>query len=242
MKLHRRNLLTGTALFLLGGFPARADLIKGYLPWTPNAGTPPEPVRPGPWRFFTAQEGRAMEAMADRFIPPDPQTPGGKDVGCAVFVDRQLAGPYGQQDGDYVSPPFMKGTRQQGAQSEGGPARTIRDGLAALDGYCAAQFGGKVFADLSDDQKDEVLSGIETDKVKLDRADGKAFFAEALKLVQQGFFADPLYGGNRNMAAWKMIGFPGARYNYLDWIDRHNETFPLPPVSIVGRAEWLPDH
>ena len=50
--------------------------------------------------------------------------------------------------------------------------------------------------------------------------------------MQTGFFADPIYGGNRDMVAWKMIGFPGARYNYLDWIDRHNERFPLPPVSI----------
>jgi len=242
MPLHRRDLLTGTALFLLSGFPARADLIKGYLPWLPNAGTPPEPVRPGPWRFFTAPEGRAMEAIVDRFIPPDPQTPGGKDAGCAVFVDRQLAGRYGHQQGEYIKPPFMKGTKQQGPQGEGGPARTIRDGLAALDRHCAAQFGGKAFADLSDDQKDEVLSGVETGKIKLEGTDGKSFFEQMLKLVQEGFFADPLYGGNRDMVAWKMIGFPGARYNYLDWIDRHNERFPLPPVSIVGRAEWLSNH
>ena len=52
--------------------------------------------------------------------------------------------------------------------------------------------------------------------------------------MQMGFFADPIYGGNRDMVAWKMIGFPGARYNYLDWVERHNERFPLPPVSIDG--------
>jgi gluconate 2-dehydrogenase gamma chain len=42
------------------------------------------------------------------------------------------------------------------------------------------------------------------------------------------------------MVSWKMIGFPGARYNYLDWIERHNEPYPLPPVSLAGRAEWTP--
>ena len=47
----------------------------------------------------------------------------------------------------------------------------------------------------------------------------KAFFDQAVTDVQTGFFADPIYGGNRDMVAWKMIGFPGARYNYLDWID-----------------------
>ena len=56
-----------------------------------------------------------------------------------------------------------------------------------------------------------------------------------------GFFADPIYGGNRDMVAWKMIGYPGARYNYLDWVSRHNERFPLPPVSMTGRAEWTPE-
>jgi gluconate 2-dehydrogenase gamma chain len=42
------------------------------------------------------------------------------------------------------------------------------------------------------------------------------------------------------MVGWRMIGYPGARYNYLDWVHRHNERFPLPPVSIAGRADWTP--
>ena len=73
---------------------------------------------------------------------------------------------------------------------------------------------------------------------KLDDVDGKAFFEQVVKDVQMGFFADPIYGGNRDMVAWKMIGYPGSRYNYLDWVSRHNEKFPLPPVSMTGRAEW----
>ena len=76
--------------------------------------------------------------------------------------------------------------------------------------------------------------------MKLDGADGKAFFELLLKDVQQGFFADPIYGGNRDMVAWRMIGYPGARYDYRDWVGRHNERFPLPPVSITGRADWTP--
>jgi len=54
----------------------------------------------------------------------------------------------------------------------------------------------------------------------------------------EGFFADPAYGGNRDMASWRMIGFPGARYDYRDFVSRHNETYPLPPVSILGAADW----
>ena len=198
------------------------------------------PVRPGPWHYFTGAEGGAVEAIADRIIPPDPQTPGGKDAGCAVFVDRQLAGPYGRKSGQYNRPPFMEGTEQQGEQSEAGPAQHYRKALAALDEHCRTAFAGKAFTDLGDDDKDKVLKGMEAGDIKLKDVDGKKFFELVLKDVQTGFFADPLYGGNRDMVAWKMIGYPGARYNYLDWIDRHNERFPLPPVGLTGRIEWTP--
>jgi len=56
-----------------------------------------------------------------------------------------------------------------------------------------------------------------------------------LQDTRQGFFADPIYGGNRDMAAWKMIGFPGARYDYRDWIERYNERYPHQPISVAGR-------
>jgi gluconate 2-dehydrogenase gamma chain len=59
-----------------------------------------------------------------------------------------------------------------------------------------------------------------------------------LKDVQEGFFADPLYGGNRDMAGWRMIGYPGAHYDYRDWVERHNEAVPLPTVSIFSHPDW----
>jgi gluconate 2-dehydrogenase gamma chain len=240
MTFHRRDLLTGTALFLLSGASGQATIIKGVLPWVPNGGSPPEPVKPGPWQFFTTDEVRAVEAIVDRIIPPDAETPGGKDAGCAIYLDRQLAGPYGREEGLYLRPPFMKGSKQQGLQFAGGFAKMYREGLATLDKACKGKFYGKSFADLPDDNKDQVLQGLESGEVKLEGSDGKEFFEQLLKDIQQGFFADPIYGGNRDMCAWKMIGFPGARYNYLDWIDRHNERFPLPPVSIAGRIDWTP--
>jgi gluconate 2-dehydrogenase gamma chain len=240
MGLSRRELLATTAVVLLGGLSARAAVIVDRLPWTPNAGSPPVPARPGPWLFFTGAEGRAVEAIADRIIPADPNTPGGKDSGCAVFIDRQLAGPYGRQDGLYTRPPFLKGTKEQGPQSETGPAQQYRDSLAALDRYCRSKYAGRAFAELGDSDKDDILSGLEQRKVKLEGADGNAFFLQMITDVQQGFFADPIYGGNRDMVGWRMIGYPGARYNYLDWVHRHNERFPLPPVSIAGRADWTP--
>jgi len=236
--LRRRELLAGTAMLLFSATTVRAATIAGQLPWTPNAGNPPPRVKIGPWEFFSGEEGRAMEALAECIIPPDPETPGGKDAGCAVFLDRQLAGPYGRQEGLYVRPPFQTGTKTQGHQSEKGPAQQYRDALAALDSACKAKYGGKPFADLSAADKDAVLKGLEKGEFKLEGVDGKSFFEQAVKDVQMGFFADPIYGGNRDMVAWKMIGYPGARYNYLDWVSRHNERFPLPPVGITGSAQW----
>lgn len=241
MPMHRRELLTATAVGLvLSMASASARTIEGSLPWEPDAGSPPSPVRPGPWEFFTPEEGTAVEALVDRLIPPDPQTPGGKDAGCAVFIDRQLAGPYGSARALYMQAPFMEGTPQQGLQSPLTPAARYRQGLAALDKYCRIAYVGKTFAQLSDDQKDKVLVGLEKGLISLEGTDGRAFFEQLLTNTQEGFFADPIYGGNRDMVGWKMIGFPGARYDYRDWVERHNERYPLPPVSIVGRPEWMP--
>src|SRR6185312_14675810 len=136
--VRRRDVLTGAALALVSGAAARAGVIKGALPWRPDQASPPPRVEPGPWQFFTPEELPAIEAIADRIIPPDPETPGGRDAGCVVFLDRQLAGPYGHRDGLYVRPPFQPGAKNQGSQSEAGPAQQYRMALAALDRACKA--------------------------------------------------------------------------------------------------------
>jgi len=238
LRFRRRELLASAAFLLGGRLVAQAEVLAGGLPWRPYGGTPPAPFKPGGWIFFTPDEGAAVEALADRLIPPDPQTPGGKDAGCAVFIDRQLAGPYGRNGGLYDSPPFVKGLKNQGPQDEAGPAARYRKALAALDRFCRKNHDNRPFAHLSDELKDQIIFGLEKGDVELEDVKGKDFFELLIKDVQQGFFADPIYGGNRDMCAWRMIGFPGARYDYRDWVHRHNERYPLPPVGIQGRAEW----
>ena len=237
----RRDLLAGTAVSLtLWAMPAGARVVAGSLPWAPDAGDPPVQVTPGPWKFFNTDEAKAIEALVDRIIPPDPKTPGGKDAGCAVYIDAQLAGPYGSARGLYMRPPFQDGTPQQGNQSPLTPAQRYRQSLAALDKYCRDAFAGKGFAELSDDQKDKIVGAMEKGPLKLEGASATAFFELLVKNTQEGFLADPIYGGNRDMVGWKMLGFPGARYDYRDWLDHHNERYPLPPVSIGGRKDWTP--
>ena len=236
--LTRRALLASTAALLVAGTAARARSLSGGLPWEPGAASPPVQVRPGPWLFFTADEAALVEAAVDRLIPPDDRGPGGKDAGCAVFIDRQLAGPYGRAAGLYTRPPFMPGAATQGYQMPDAPAARYRSGLKALGDYIKATFSDKSFAELPPADQDKVLAGLESGSIALKDVKAAEFFALLLQNTQEGFFADPIYGGNRDMAGWKLVGFPGARYDYRDWVERHNEVYPLPPVGIMGRSDW----
>lgn len=188
--------------------------------------------------FFTADEAALIEAAVDRLIPPDERGPGGKDAGCAVFIDRQLAGPYGRAEGLYMRPPFMPGAATQGYQRPDAPAARYRVALKAIADHVASTFGGKSFPQLAPADQDKILSELETGNIALKGVNGAEFFTLLLQNTQEGFFADPIYGGNRDMAGWKLVGFPGARYDYRDWVTRHNEPYPLPPVGIMGRSDW----
>jgi gluconate 2-dehydrogenase gamma chain len=232
-QMRRRDLLAGVACSAI--LPARevqADEARS------RQANPPQPVSPVGWEFFTAEEGAAVEALVDRLIPPDPETPGAKDAGVAVYIDRQLAGPYGTSAALYMRPPFAEGTPQQGPQSPMTPATRYRRSLAALDRHCRAAFANKPFREIPDERKDALLGELQHNTTQLEGVSGKGFFELLLRNTKEGFFADPVYGGNRDLVGWKMIGFPGARYDYRDWVERHSQRYPLPPVGITGRPEW----
>ena len=234
----RRALLIGSAAVLAMTAAGHAERVAGALPWNPGLTAPPAQATPGEWTYFTPEEGSAVEALVDRLIPGDGLSPGGRDVGCAVFIDRQLSGPYGRSAGLYMRPPFIEGIPELGPQSPQTPAQRYRVALAALDRYCRAGYVGKAYRLLTGEQQDGIITGMEKGTVKFGAVSARAFFELLLQNTQEGFFADPVYGGNRDMAAWRMIGFPGARYDYREWVERHNERYPLPPVGIRGRPAW----
>lgn len=234
----RRRLLASAACIVVNSVAAHARVVSGAMPWAPSLANPPRPWRPGPWQFFTAAEAATIEAAVDRLIPPDDRSAGGKEAGCAVFVDRQLAGPYGEAAGLYMRAPFVAGAATQGNQSPNSPAAVYRTSLRALAEYVKANFAGKSFEALAPRDQDSVLSGLETGSIDLKTVNGAEFFNLLLQNTQEGYFADPIYGGNRDMAGWKLVGFPGTRYDYRDWVERHNEPYPLPPVAITGRSDW----
>ena len=241
-RLSRRTFLTSMSAMLLAGTAGQAlarDYPGGVLPWNAYSSAPPVQVVPGGWHFFTPAEAQMVEEIVDRIIPEDELSIGGKEAGCALYIDRQLAGYYGDSSRLYTKGPFLPGLPTQGYQGEATPAQRYRRGLAAIAKYLKAEKSGATFASLSDDDKDAFLKDLEAGKIELpDKVNAKSFFQLILGNTMEGFFADPIYGGNKDMVSWKMLGFPGARYDYREYVSKHNEPFPLPPVSIAGATDW----
>jgi len=141
---------------------------------------------------------------------------------------------YGDGGNWYMQGPFHDAALDFGYQSKLTPKEQYRLGVRAIDGHCRQQFG-KVFADLSAEQQDSVLKEVEGGKIKSDDAPLATFFdGFLLKNTLEGYFGDPMYGGNKDMAAWKMIGYPGVRADFTDWVDQ-DRRYPYGPVSIHGQ-------
>lgn len=248
--LNRRRLLLAGAAGLAstagaviashdGALGGPAQTIHGEMPWAPGSADSPPGVSGSEYRYFKPEELAFIEAAVGRLIPEDEVGPGAMQAGVPFFIDRQLDGPYGRGDHFYLGGPWPKGTPQQGYQSRFTPAQLYRAAIEAIDQYVASRFGGSSFAKLQPEQQDEVLKGLESDSIALGGGvDARMFFAMLLQNTKEGYFADPIYGGNKDMGAWKMIGFPGAHYDYLEWVERYNERVPYPPVSLKGRPGW----
>ena len=230
----RRQVLTWStgAIAATATGVAKAVTLTGAPGWSPFSDNPPETFESKSLLFLTEEEAATLDAIVDRLIPADELSMGGKEAGCTVFIDRQLHGFYGTFERLYMEGPFEQGAPEQGDQSPLVPRQRYRLGIAALNKYTQSTHQ-KAFKDLPADQQDEILHGLEDGKIALEGYDSATFFAQVLINAMEGFFADPIYGGNKEMVSWKMLGFPGARYDYRDEITRHNEDLKLQPVSIA---------
>jgi gluconate 2-dehydrogenase gamma chain len=242
--LSRRDLLSAGVVVgssaALAQLPAEAKSISGEMPWAPGVANAPEPAAPGGYQFFSADEAAFIEAATSRLIPSDDLGAGAKEAGVAIFLDRQLAGPFGSADSWYMRGPWGDGTKSQGYQTRLAPAQLYRAAIKAIDEHCRTALSGKSFAQLTSAQQDEVLGDLEKGTIKLQGADAATFFDTFLQNTIEGFFSDPIYGGNRDMVGWKLIGFPGAHYDYRPYVSKHGERLNLPPVGLKGRAAWTP--
>lgn len=166
-----------------------------------------------PLRFFSETEALIVAAAAARIFPSDDTGPGAREAGVAIFIDRQLAGPYGKDRFRYTQPPFEDAPREFGYQGSATPRQIYRDGLKTLQGFHLLAPGAQ----------DEALRKIES----------TLFFSLLRQNTIEGVFCDPMHGGNVDMVGWQLIGFPGPRMSNYDEIEKYyGQAFRPKPISL----------
>lgn len=193
--------------------------------------------------FFNAAEVAFIEAACERLIPADESGPGAQGAAVPNYIDKQLAGAWGAGERLYRSGPWQPGTPTQGYQLPFTPAELFHVALRAINLDLEAH--GTPFNDMSGEGQDAYLKSLESGARDLDGVPSAVFFDMLLKMSVEGFFSDPVYGGNHNMVAWRMIGFPGAYADYYEAVDRHGVTFEREPMSLAedghGHIHMHPD-
>lgn len=192
--MKRREFLTvpaaaigGTLLYTLAGEPIRLQAQDGTVKV--------------PLRFFTADEARVVTAASARIFPSDASGPGATEAGVVIFIDRQLAGPYGRDKYRYTKGPFVESYPEHGYQGKESPREIYRAGIKTLGD----------FASLSAADQDTKLQSIEKSR----------FFQLLRTHTIEGMFSDPMHGGNAGLIGWQLVGYPGPQMSYRNDIDKH---------------------
>ncbi|RED66311.1 gluconate 2-dehydrogenase subunit 3 family protein [Cohnella lupini] len=185
--------------------------------------------------FFNQDQFMITEAASERIFPADENGPGAKELGAAFFIDHQMASAYGMNARDYMMPPFYKAEASQGYQLSFKRRELLALGLDALNEYSSDKYK-KTFTKLAPEEQDAVLSDFEKDKVNLKGVPASTFFSLLQSLTIEGVYADPLYGGNKNMAGWKMRNYPGNQMSFYDDIEKE-EFIKMEPLSLHDHLE-----
>ena len=189
----RRAFLVGAAVVGAGAATGAAlvpDALAQQQPAATNTAAPGHDHVPGSGSGYGASlnvdESATIKAFAERLMPGAPGKPGATDANVLNYIDLALAGAYSDQLDFY------------------------RRGIAQLDAYCQATFK-EPFAKLPAPRQDEVITALEQGKATgFTHPTAQAFFNTLRTHTIEGMFADPVYGGNKDFAGWRLVGFPGA--------------------------------
>jgi len=228
--------------FLVGAGLAGTAVASGLTPANPatpaaaqtaaNAATAPAPDAE-PLLALNETEHAFVVAAVDTFIPADELSPSGSECGCAVYIDRQLASAWGGGAKMYRAGPYFKGKPEQGYQLPLTPAEFMSAGIAAANEWSRKTYGHD-FDRLDPNKRVEALKAMESGKAEFANFSSRGFFARLLTMTMEGFFGDPIYGGNRNKASWRMLGFPGLPATYAHLIDAYRDKrYVAEPKSIA---------
>lgn len=157
--------------------------------------------------FFNYEQATTIAAFTERLMPGAPGKPGARDAGVPNYIDLALAGAYADLQDFY------------------------RRGLAALDAHCRATYK-QPFAQLEPARQDEVITALEQGKASgFTWPTAREFFNVVRTHTMEGMFADPIYGGNRDFAGWRLVGFPGAQGNFTPPDLQNKDTFSRAPIT-----------
>jgi len=233
----RRDFLKGA---VVGGAAAATTTVA--LPEPAAAQQPPAAAAaeaPGSpvYSFLNLDEAAFVEALVDHMVPADELSPKGTDIGINIYIDRALAGAWGKGDRLYLQGPWKLGVPSQGYQLPLTPAQLYRTGIEATNAHCHKAYG-KSFDRLSEQQREEVLLALAAGKISFDNGlPARVFWGTVYQTVMEGMFSDPIHGGNRDKAGWKLIGFPGAIAVHRENVEKYRDKkFPNDPVSIADMS------
>ena len=215
----RREFLSGAALGV--GAVAGAKLLPEASAQTHAQHaetTAPAPVHmhangEGHGAFFNDADSETVAAFTERLMPGAPGKPGARDAGVLNYIDLALAGAYADLQDFY------------------------RRGLAQLDAHCRKTYD-QPFVRLTAAQQDEVIGVLEAGKAgEFSWPTAQAFFNTVRTHTMEGMFADPIYGGNKDFAGWRLIGFPGGQPLFTPEDLESPQAFTREPiVGLQGRA------
>ncbi|MFT8589304.1 MAG: gluconate 2-dehydrogenase subunit 3 family protein [Acetobacter orientalis] len=226
-----QGLGTGAAALAFGTRPALATPPQTSAPTPTNTPQPPASTTP----FFTPAEHAFLHAACERIFPQDESGPGAIALGVPQFIEQQMATPWAQGQTWYMQGPHVSGPANLGYQLPYTPQQIYRLGIAGTQHWVQTQHN-TAFEALPPAVQDAVLSALEQNATTFENLPSAMFFEQLRSDTLEGAFADPLHGGNRHLAGWKMMNFPGARADYMEWVDRYATPYPYGPVSITGQT------
>jgi gluconate 2-dehydrogenase gamma chain len=225
IKLNRRSLLLAAGTAPAAVLPVANSPVAAAEPAAKT-------TAPAAMLVLTDTEAAFLAASADCMIPADALSPSGSDCGVVTYIDGQLASAWGGGARLYRDGPHPEGTPQQGTQTLMTPREILTTGITEANNWCRATHGA-TFDAISPELRLTALQQIEAGTAHFEAIRPQTFFNLLLDLTMEGMFADPIYGGNRDLAGWKLLGFPGLPATYADKIDAYRgKRYDAAPRSI----------
>lgn len=243
--------------------PGAGEIASAGDEWEMFEGVPMTPTQPPEMDFkaLTESEAIAVEMLTAQLLPGTPEDPGAREAGVVYYIDYLLQQNEGFVEPTYRAGPWAKGYEgdtepepepdviwipadqlsRYGYQAPLSPLAIYQLGLRALEEYSDATWG-KPIADLSEDELNEMIWAMLRNEIDQFTEFSPISFFHTLRLhTAEGFFSDPGYGGNRDLAGWRLVGFPGAQRAYSPE-EMQTEGSDREPQSMQVLPEFNPGH